>query len=108
LALLASSFGIDYIWNPGQAPATKPAFQTIKEALAFEIKPVLQTEVGKHSLAMIDDISYLNFVAPSFEKPGMAFGGPVHHSCGNFSGLKKSRCFFSCIFVNIYYNSKIS
>ncbi len=186
IGLLASSFGIDYIWNPGQAPATKPAFQTIQEALAFDIKPVLQTEVGKHSLemieyfleqtkgklpmsmgdiqspfnnatfmvdtsnflismimepekvvkyldvlaelemefyeaqkkligdclvkpghgfassrvfegfgmsddnvVMIDDLSYLNFVAPSFEKLGMAFGGPVHHSCGNFSDKAK-------------------
>ncbi len=182
IGMVACSFGIDYIWNPGQSPATKPAFQTIDEALAFDIKPVLQTEVGKHSLEMIeyfldqtkgklpmsmgdiqspfnnatnvvdtsnflmsmilepekvlqflnvlaeleidfykaqqkligdclvkpghgfassrvfkgfamsddnvvmvDEDSYLNFVAPSFEKLGMAFGGPVHHSCGNFS-----------------------
>lgn len=24
-------------------------------------------------------------VSPSFVKLGKAFGGPVHHSCGNFS-----------------------
>ncbi len=186
IGMLACSFGIDYIWNPGQSPATKPAFQTIDEALAFDIKPVLQTEVGKHSLemieyfldqtngklpmsmgdiqspfnnatnvvdtsnflmsmilepgkvlqflnvlaeleiefykaqekligdclvkpghgfassrvfegfamsddnvVMIDEESYLNFVAPSFEKLGKAFGGPVHHSCGNFSDKAK-------------------
>lgn len=182
IGMLACSFGIDYIWNPGQSPATKPTFQTIDEALAFNIKPVVETEVGKHSLemieyfldqtkgklpmsmgdiqspfnnatnivdtsnflmsmilepekvlqfldvlaeleidfykeqkeligdclvkpghgfassrvfegfgmsddnvVMIDEESYLNFVAPSFEKLGKAFGGPVHHSCGNFS-----------------------
>lgn len=186
IGMVACSFGIDYIWNPGQSPATKPAFQTIDEALAFDIKPVLQTEVGKHSLemieyfldqtkgklpmsmgdiqspfnnatnvvdtsnflmsmilepekvlqflnvlaeleiefykaqqkligdclvkpghgfassrvfegfamsddnvVMIDEDSYLNFVAPSFEKLGKAFGGPVHHSCGNFSDKAK-------------------
>lgn len=179
---LASSFGIEYIWNPGQSPATKPTFQTIDEALAFDIKPVKETDVGKHSLemieyfleqtkgklplsmgdiqspfnnatnvvdtsnflmsmilepgkvlrfldvladleidfykeqkkligdalvkpghgfassrlfegfgmsddnvVMIDEESYLNFIIPSFEKLGKAFGGPVHHSCGNFS-----------------------
>jgi hypothetical protein len=179
---LASSFGIDYIWNTGQAPATKPAFQTIDEALAFDIKPVTRTEIGIHTLEMIeyfleqtkgklpmsmsdiqspfnnatyivdtsnflmsmimepekvlryldvlaeleiefykaqekligeclvkpghgfassrvfegfgmsddnvvmvDEESYLNYVLPSFEKLGKAFGGPVHHSCGNFS-----------------------
>ncbi len=179
---LATSFGIDYLWNPGQSPATKPAFQTIDEALAYNIQPVKSTAVGKHSLQMIeyfldhtmgklpvsmgdiqspfnnatnivdtsnflmsmilepekvlqfldviaeleidfykeqqkligdclvkpghgfassrvfegfamsddnvvmvDEESYLSFIRPSFEKLGKAFGGPVHHSCGNFS-----------------------
>ena len=186
IGMVACSFGIDYIWNPGQSPAVKPAFQTIDEALAYDIKSVLQTDVGKHSLemieyfldqskgklpmsmgdiqspfnnatnivdtsnflmsmilepekvikfldvlaeleiefykaqqkligdclvkpghgfassrvfegfamsddnvVMIDEESYLNFVAPSFEKLGKAFGGPVHHSCGNFSNKAK-------------------
>lgn len=179
---VACSFGIDYIWNPGQAPATKPVFQTIDEALNFDIKPVRETDVGMHNLkmieyfleqtkgklpvsmsdiqspfnnatnivdtsnfmmsmilepekvvqfldlladleidfykeqqkligdclvkpghgftssrvfegfgmsddnvVMIDTENYLNYVRPSFEKLGKAFGGPVHHSCGNFS-----------------------
>ena len=179
---VACSFGIDYIWNSGQSPATKPDFQTIDEALCFDIKPVSETGVGRHSLEMIeyfleqtkgklpmsmgdiqspfnnatnvvntsnflmsmilepekvlqfldvlaeleiefykdqekligsclvkpghgyassrvfegfgmsddnvvmvDEESYLKFVSPSFEKLGKAFGGPVHHSCGNFS-----------------------
>jgi len=183
---LASSFGIDYIWNPGQAPATKPAFQTIDEALAYDIQPVTKTEIGKHTLKMIeyfldktkgklpmsmsdiqspfnnatyivdtsnflismitepekvikyldvlaeleiefysaqerligkclvkpghgfaasrvfegfgmsddnivmvDEDNYLNYVRPSFEKLGKAFGGPVHHSCGDFSDKVK-------------------
>jgi len=182
LGMVACSFGIDYLWNPGQSPATKPAFQTIDEALAFNIKPVIETEVGKHSIEMIeyfleqtkgklpmsmgdiqspfnnatnvvdtsnflmsmilepekvhqfldvlaeleidfykeqkkligdclvkpghgfassrlfegfgmsddnvvmvDEDSYLQLVAPSFEKLGKEFGGSVHHSCGNFS-----------------------
>jgi hypothetical protein len=37
------------------------------------------------NVVMVDEESYLNVVAPSFEKLGAAFGGPVHHSCGNFS-----------------------
>jgi hypothetical protein len=37
------------------------------------------------NVVMIDEESYLNFVSPSFIKLGKAFGGPVHHSCGNFS-----------------------
>ena len=182
LGMVATSFGIDYIWNPGQSPATKPAFQTIDEALAFPVKPVAQTGVGKHNLemleyfldrtrgklpvsfsdiqspfniatlivdtsnllismitepdkvlrflnliaeleiefyraqeeligdclvkpghgfassrafggfgmsddniVMVDEHSYLEYAAPSFTKLGNAFGGAVHHSCGNFS-----------------------
>ena len=178
----ASSFGIGYLWNPGQAPATKPAFQTIDDAFACDIKPIKDTETGKHSLQMIeyflsmtkgrlpismgdiqspfnnatsimdttnflistilepekvlkfldllagleidfykeqkkliggalakpghgfassrvfegfgmsddnivmvDDESYLKCIMPSFMRLGGVFGGPVHHSCGNFS-----------------------
>ena len=182
IGTLANSFGIDYIWHSGQAPATKPAFQTIDEALACDVKPVKETVVGKHTLQMIeyfleqtkgklpvsmsdiqspfnnatyvvdasnflisvitepenvlkfldllaglaidfykeqekligdalvkpghgfasssafqgfamsddnvvmvDEQSYLDYVAPSFEKLGAAFGGAVFHSCGNYS-----------------------
>lgn len=182
LGTVATSFGIDYTWHPGQSPATKHAFNTIDEALAYDIKSVLQTEVGRHTMQMIeffldktqgklpismsdiqspfnistlivdtsnllmsmimepekvkqffdiiaeleiefykaqekligeclakpghgfassrafqgfgmsddnivmvDEGSYMNYAAPSFLKLGEAFGGAVHHSCGNFS-----------------------
>ena len=183
LGTVACSFGIDYIWSPGQSPATKHAFESIDDALAFDIKPVAETEVGKHTMemieyfldqskgklpiamsdiqspfniaslivdtsnfllsmvmepekvlkfldiiaeleidfyskqkaligdclakpghgfassrvfegfgmsddniVMIDEASYINYMAPSFTRLGDAFGGSVHHSCGNFSG----------------------
>jgi len=57
------------------------------------------------NVVMVDVDTYLNMVAPSFTKLGNAFGGPVHHSCGNFSdktnmlknltGLKMSDAAFS-------------
>jgi hypothetical protein len=37
------------------------------------------------NIVMVDSDSYLNNIVPSFEKVGNAFGGPVLHSCGNFS-----------------------
>lgn len=183
IGAVAASFGIDYIWNPGQAPATKPEFQTIDDAINFNIKPVKDTEEGRHTLhmieyflektkgklpvsmgdiqspfnnatnivdtsnllismitepekvlrfmdmiadleidfykeqekligdalvrpghgfasseafegfgmsddniVMIDEDNYRNLISPSFVKLGNAFGGPVHHSCGDFSG----------------------
>lgn len=192
IGVISTAFGIDYIWHPGQAPATKPTFQTIDEALAHNIKPVKDTEAGRHSLemieyfleqtkgrvpmsmgdiqsplnnatsvvdtcnflvsiitepdkvlnfldvlveletdfyreqekligdalvrpghgfasshafeglgmsddnvVMIDEESYLNYMAPSFEKLGNAFRGAAFHSCGNYSDktgmLKKIR-----------------
>lgn len=54
IGVIGTAFGLDYIWHPGQAPAVKPAFQTIDEALAYDFKAVKETEVGKHSLQMIE------------------------------------------------------
>ncbi len=182
IGTISNAFDIDYIWHPGQAPATRPKFQTIEEALAYPFKQVKDTPVGRHTLNMIEyfldqtkgmlpmsfsDIqsplnnatyivdtsnflismimdpekvmqfldlladlminfykeqekligpalvkpghgfasshafegfgmsddnlimvdadSYLNQVRPAFVKVGKAFGGPVIHSCGNFS-----------------------
>ncbi len=182
IGTLANAFDIEYIWHQGQAPATKPKFMTIDDALAYPYKQVKNTIVGQHTLNMIEyfldqtkgilpmsfsDIqsplnnatyivdtsnflismimepekvtqfldlladlmiefykeqekligsvlvkpghgfasspvfegfgmsddnlimvdaeSYLNYVRPAFEKVGKAFGGPVIHSCGNFS-----------------------
>ncbi len=50
----ASAFDIDYIWQPGQAPALKPAFQSVADALRYATTPLAQTPIGAHTLAMID------------------------------------------------------
>ena len=182
IGVIGSAFGLDYLWPDGQAPAVKPAFHTIDDALSFDFKSVKDTKVGKHSLdmieffldqtkgkipmsmgdiqspfnnatyvvdtsdflismimepekvmqflnvladleiefykeqekliggalvrpghgfasssvfegfgmsddnvVMVDKESYLNYIVPSFEKLGNAFGGPILHSCGNFT-----------------------
>ena len=54
IGTLANAFDIDYIWHPGQSPATKPKFQTIDEALAYPYKQVKNTPVGQHTLNMIE------------------------------------------------------
>jgi len=54
IGTIASSFGIDYIWNEGQAPAIKPPFNSIKEVLEYEYLPVEKTKIGKHTLDMIE------------------------------------------------------
>lgn len=54
IGAVASSFGVDYIWNEGQAPAIKPPFNSIKEALEYDYLPVQNTRVGKHIIEMIE------------------------------------------------------
>jgi len=50
----AAAYGIDYLWHDGQAPAIRPRFKTVAEALQYEPQPVAQTSIGKHTLNMID------------------------------------------------------
>ena len=54
IGTVASSFGVDYIWEPGQAPAMKPPFTSVDEALKRDVIPVEETAIGKHTLNMID------------------------------------------------------
>ncbi|MFO7659235.1 MAG: uroporphyrinogen decarboxylase family protein [Bacteroidales bacterium] len=184
IGTIASAFGGDYEWPAGNAPVMKPRFKTVDELLAYEPKEVAKTNIGRHTLDMIDyfmentkgrlpvsltdtqsplnivnqlipldgffyeflmcpdkilklfdilaDLSisfnkeqvkrighalvypghgfassskwkglgmsddnavmispeqYLQLAAPSVEKIGMPFGGPVFHSCGDWSGM---------------------
>jgi len=41
--------------------------------------------ISDDNLVMVDEQSYLECILPSFVKLGSAFGGPVLHSCGNYS-----------------------
>ena len=49
----AAAFGIDYVWEAGQAPAIRPAFDTVRAALEYDAKPIKDTECGRHTLDMI-------------------------------------------------------
>jgi hypothetical protein len=50
----ASAFGADYIWKENQAPAVKPMFVNTEEALKAEIIPIAETNIGRHTLKMIE------------------------------------------------------
>jgi hypothetical protein len=50
----ASAFGADYIWFPGQAPVVHTRFETVADALAYTPTPIAQTQIGRHTLEMID------------------------------------------------------
>jgi hypothetical protein len=54
IGTIASAFGIEYQWNPGQAPAFRPPFQSVDEALEKELIPVEETSIGQHTLRMIE------------------------------------------------------
>ena len=54
IGTVASAFGGEYIWHPGNAPALKPLFSNIDEVLACEPAEVATTAIGRHSLNMIE------------------------------------------------------
>ena len=54
IGTIAAAYGAEYVWNPGQAPAVLPRFETVAEALAYDPVPIAQTAIGRHTLEMID------------------------------------------------------
>ena len=54
IGTIASAFGAQYIWNAGQAPAVEPPFESVNEAMETLVKPLVDTQIGSHTLAMID------------------------------------------------------
>ncbi|UCC96504.1 MAG: hypothetical protein JSW66_11745 [Phycisphaerales bacterium] len=54
IGTVASAFGADYVWKEKQAPAVRPKFASIQEALDYASAPVSQTRIGRHTLEMID------------------------------------------------------
>jgi len=54
IGTIASAFGADYIWKEKQAPAIRPKFDSVKEALDYTPAAVSQTRIGRHTLEMID------------------------------------------------------
>ncbi|MDR3218260.1 MAG: hypothetical protein LBU22_04645 [Dysgonamonadaceae bacterium] len=54
IGVWASAYGIEYVWNEKQAPASHYRFETLAEALHYEPQAIAQTNIGKHTLEMID------------------------------------------------------
>lgn len=54
IGTVASSFGAEYTWPKGNAPALSPLFNTLDEALTYDPIPVSHTSIGKHTLNMIE------------------------------------------------------
>jgi len=53
IGTVASAFGAEYCWNGKQAPVVRPLFASAAEALQAPVRPVAETEIGRHTLAMI-------------------------------------------------------
>ena len=54
IGTVASAFGIDYTWHPGQAPAFAPKFKTVREALDSPVIPVKDTPIGQFTLTTLE------------------------------------------------------
>lgn len=54
LGTVASAFGFDYVWEPGQAPAVDGKFSGVRELLNADIRPVAETPIGRYTLEMTE------------------------------------------------------
>ena len=54
LGTVASAFGMDYVWEKGQAPAVKGKYASTLELLQANCVPVAETAIGKHTLQMTE------------------------------------------------------
>ncbi len=54
IGTIASAYGGDYIWKPGEAPALTPRFSSIDEVLNAKPDPVSESNIGRFTLNMIE------------------------------------------------------
>ena len=54
IGTIASAFGFDYLWNPGQAPAVNGRFSSVEKLLEAAFQPVAETPVGRHTIEMTE------------------------------------------------------
>lgn len=54
IGYIASCFGADYIWTPGQAPSVQPLFTCCEDILNADFKPISETPIGRANLDMIE------------------------------------------------------
>lgn len=54
LGTVASAFGLDYVWEKGQAPAVKGKFASTLELLQTPYIQIADTAIGKHTLQMTE------------------------------------------------------
>ena len=54
LGTVASAYGFGYIWEKDLAPAVDGKFASTAELLAAPCKPVAETEIGRHTLDMVE------------------------------------------------------
>lgn len=54
IGTVAAAYGLDYVWEPGQAPAVSRKFASAREMSEAPHKPIRETAIGRHTLEMIE------------------------------------------------------
>lgn len=54
IGTLASAFGAEYRWEPGQAPAVPSVYGSVRDAMKYPARLVRETGIGRSTLEMID------------------------------------------------------
>lgn len=52
IGYIATCFGGSYQWQEGQAPSVTPMFHSAQDLLQADIRPIHETDIGKHILEM--------------------------------------------------------
>jgi hypothetical protein len=54
IGVLASAFGLDYIWHENAAPAMRAKYSSVQELLMVNPMPVAQTAIGRNNIRMAE------------------------------------------------------
>jgi hypothetical protein len=54
IGAIAGAYGLGYTWHTGQAPAIKPRFASVVDAMRQPVLPLVDAPIGSRTLAMID------------------------------------------------------
>lgn len=54
IGYIASCFGGEYVWKPGQAPSVDPKFESTADILNSDFVPIARTGIGRHILEMTE------------------------------------------------------
>jgi hypothetical protein len=54
IGVLASAYGLKYLWHDNAAPAMRPKYSSVEELMQVDPVPLYETPIGRHNLKMAE------------------------------------------------------